>query len=339
MAPSFDCEASGLLCSEDNISIMGFDDEAVDEIHKHWSNQNHGFVGDFLMCFPLQNEESLGMMVARESYHLPKEDYVKRLQSGLLDLSVRRDAVDWIWKVHAHYSFGPLTAYLSINYMDRFLSSYELPQGKSWMMQLLSVACLSLAAKIEETEIPLSQDLQIGESKFVFEAKTILRMELLVLTTLNWRMQAITPFSFVDYFLQRINDGKPPLRSSIFRSIELILSTIKGIEFLQFRPSEVSAAVAISVSGETQVVDIDKAISCCLHVEKERVLRCYELIKELSLITKPVKGVSPSVSFVPQSPIGVLDGACLSYKSDDITIGSCENSHTIPSPKRRKLDR
>lgn len=34
-------------------------------------------------------------------------------------------------------------------------------KGKAWMMQLLTVACLSLAAKMEETEVPSILDLQV----------------------------------------------------------------------------------------------------------------------------------------------------------------------------------
>lgn len=35
-----------------------------------------------------------------------------------------------------------------------------------------------------------------------------------------------------------------------------------GIDFLEFKPSEIAAAVAISVAGETKtVVDADKAVS------------------------------------------------------------------------------
>ena len=30
-------------------------------------------------------------------------------------------------QVQSHYNFGPLCAYLSVNYLDRFLSAYELP--------------------------------------------------------------------------------------------------------------------------------------------------------------------------------------------------------------------
>ncbi|OVA01808.1 Cyclin [Macleaya cordata] len=358
MAPSFDCTASSLLCAEDNNSLMCFDDSDYGDVNDgfggdiwHQRNyqtdkQNQSFFiggGFCLMGFPLQSDECMGLMVERESDHLPRDDYLKRLRNGDLDLGARREAVDWIGKVHAHYSFGPLSAYLSVNYLDRFLSAYELPRGKAWMMQLLAVACLSLAAKMEETEVPLSLDLQVGESKFVFEARTIQRMELLVLSTLKWRMQAVTPFSLVDYFLWKINNDQPPPRSSISRSIELILSTIKGIDFLEFRPSEIAAAVAISVSGELQtVLDIDKAVSCFIqHVEKERALKCLQLIQDLSLNNGFAKfGNSSSVLSVPQSPIGVLDAACLSYKSDELTVGSCANSsHSSPDAKRRRLNK
>lgn len=42
-----------------------------------------------------------------------------------------------------------------------------------------------------------------------------------------------------------------------------------GIDFLEFRPSEIAAAVAISVAAETKTVDIEKAISVLIqHVEK-----------------------------------------------------------------------
>lgn len=78
-------------------------------------------------------------------------------------------------------------------------------------------------------------DRQGGDAKFVFEAKTIQRMELLVLTTLKWRMQAITPFSFIDYFIKKISSDQIASRSSINKSVELILSTLKGESHLILR--------------------------------------------------------------------------------------------------------
>ncbi|KAA8530775.1 hypothetical protein F0562_005457 [Nyssa sinensis] len=340
---NFDCAASNLLCTEtNNLCFDDLDSVAIDDQTHQINNQKRLCSIDRsepLIALPLQSEESFGLMVDKERELMPKDDYLKRLRSGDLDLGVRREALDWIWKAHAHYSFGPSSVCLSVNYLDRFLSFYELPRGKTWTVQLLAVACLSLATKMEETEVPMTVDLQVGEPKFVFEGKTIQRMELLVLTTLKWRMQACTPCSFIDYFLRKINDGQLESGSLISRSVQLILSTIKGIDFLEFRPSEIAAAVAISVSGEIQAINIDKAVACFIHVEKGRVLKCVELIQDLTLISGSTNLASASVPSVPQSPVGVLDAACLSYKSDDITVGSCANSsHSSPDTKRRKLD-
>ncbi|CAN6465816.1 unnamed protein product [Victoria cruziana] len=334
MAPSFECVPT-LLCAEDNDSVMGWDDEVVGESFREEPGRSGG---DSTIDLPPCSDEFIEAMMGNEREYLPRGDYASRFQSGALDVSVRRDAIEWIWKVHAHYNFTPLTAYLAVNYLDRFLSCYELP-GKAWMMQLLSVACLSLAAKMEETDVPLSIDLQLGEAKFVFEARTIQRMELLVLSTLKWRMRAVTPLSFVDHFLRQINGGDPPSPPSMTRSMELILSTTRGINFLEFRPSVVAAAVVISVAEENETVDFDKAVSRFPLVKKESVERCYEMIQERVLLRIP-SGCKEDLLGSVQSPNGVLEATCWSYKSDETNHGSCAQScFTSPVAKRRKLDR
>ncbi|XP_052190419.1 cyclin-D4-1-like isoform X2 [Diospyros lotus] len=293
---SFGSAASNLLCTDDS--------------------------SELLTGPPLQSEESFYLMIESEKHHLPRDDYLKRLRTGGPDLGMRRQAVDWIWKVHAHFSFRPLSFCLSMNYLDRFLSAFELPRGQAWPVQLLAVACLSLGIKMEETTVPLSVDLQVGEPQFVFEGKTIQRMELLVLSTLNWKMQCHTPFSFLDYFLRKIN-GDFMSSSLASRSAQLILSTAKGIDFLEFRPSEIAAAVAISVSNHAQAVAIHKAMPCFLYVEKGKALKCAELIQDMALMSGlPTANAPASSSVAPlisHSPVRVLDSAaCLSYKTDDL---------------------
>jgi hypothetical protein len=73
---------------------------------------------------------------------------------------------------------------------------------------------------------------QVGEPKFVFQAKTIQRMELMILSSLGWKMRALTPCSFIDYFLAKIGCEKYPEKSLIARSVQLILNIIKGILFI-----------------------------------------------------------------------------------------------------------
>ncbi|CAL9190133.1 unnamed protein product [Musa hybrid cultivar] len=347
MGVSYRFASSVLLCPEDGKSILGSDEEEKQEqglngeVERrslcHFSGEGGDFYGE-----PLPSEDRIALMVERESHHLPEGDYAGRLRRGQLDRAVRSDAIDWIQRVHAHYKFGPLSAYLSVNYLDRFLSAYNLPQGKAWMTQLLSVACLSIAAKVEEVEVPLSLELQVGEAKYVFEARTIQRMELLVLSTLKWRMQAVTPFSFVDYFLYKLSDEKSPDSLLIYRSMDLILGTIRESDFLEFRPSEIAAAAALSALKETQNSGIDKSLTSCIHVDTERVLRCHQVIQEMTLMKNRTysDNNSPSVSTVTKSPIGVLDAGVASYESDDTTAGShADCHHSSPATKRRKLNR
>ncbi|TKW10810.1 hypothetical protein SEVIR_6G191900v4 [Setaria viridis] len=357
MAPScYDVAASMLLCAEEHSSILCLDEEEEEDVaaaaelpgRKRGRSPvcGDGFGADL---FPPLSEECVAGLVERETEHMPRSDYGERLRGGGVDLCVRREAVDWIWKVYA-YNFGPVTAYLAVNYLDRFLSRYELPEGKDWMTQLLSVACLSLAAKMEETSVPQSLDLQVGDALYVFEAKTIQRMELLVLSTLNWRMQAVTPFSYLDYFLNKLNGGAPAPRSWLLQSAELILCVARGIGCIGFRPSEVAAAVAAAVVEAAGVAGIENA---CAHVDKERVLRCQDAIQSMAtpaINTVPPKSASGSgrVSPGPQSPVGVLDAGCLSYKSDDDAVaaatvashGASAYGSATASPvtsKRRKI--
>ncbi|CAL0311863.1 unnamed protein product [Lupinus luteus] len=327
MAASLDPDTSNLLCSEDNSTCfddaLECNDVAGFDISPFWAHTNLNSVNQ-CPSFVFQSEETVRVMIEREREHLPRDDYLKRLRSGDLDIIVRREAIDWICKSHAYYGFGYLTFCLAVNYLDRFLSVYELPRDKSWSGQLLAVACLSIAGKMDEIKVPQSVDLQVGEPKFFFEGKTIQRMELLVLATLRWKMQALTPCSFVDYFLGKITCEQQPAEPYISKSIQLILSIIKGIDFLEFKPSEIAAAVAIYVSKEVHAKAIDKAIAGFSILQEERVLKCVELVRDMNVSAN--LGSNSSALFVPQSPIGVLDTGYLSFKSDELTVGSCPNT-------------
>ncbi|ANM70723.1 cyclin d4;2 [Arabidopsis thaliana] len=200
--------------------VSNFDDEKSNSVDTR---------SIFQMGFPLESEEIVREMIEKERQHSPRDDYLKRLRNGDLDFNVRIQALGWIWKACEELQFGPLCICLAMNYLDRFLSVHDLPSGKAWTVQLLAVACLSLAAKIEETNVPELMQLQVGAPMFVFEAKSVQRMELLVLNVLRWRLRAVTPCSYVRYFLSKINgyDQEPHSRL-VTRSLQVIASTTKG---------------------------------------------------------------------------------------------------------------
>ncbi|KAL6656984.1 hypothetical protein ACP70R_004764 [Stipagrostis hirtigluma subsp. patula] len=330
--------SSALLCCEDRNSVLGLDGDG-DELVEVESGLD--FPGAAGAVFPVDTDEAVRALLEKEMDHLPQPGYAERLERGGLESAWRKGAMDWISKVHSHYNFGPLSLYLAVNYLDRFLSSYTLPHDKPWMQQLLSVTCLSLAVKMEETVFLLPEDLQVkdmvGDVKYEFEAKTIGRMELHVLRTLKWRMQAVTPFSFISYFLDKFSEGKPPSFRLATRCAEIIIGTLKGSKFLSFRPSEIAAGVALAAVSENQVGGFECALAASeIPVNKDMIVRCYELIQEGALVKK--RGHNNAN---PYSPIGVLDAACFSFRSDDTTLGSSQsnnnNQASTPASKRRRL--
>ncbi|CAN6873993.1 hypothetical protein Bca4012_046529 [Brassica carinata] len=267
------------------------------------------------MGFPSEeDEETIREMIHKERQHSPRDDYLERLRSGDLDLNVRNQALDWIWKACEELQFGPVCICLAFNYLDRFLSVHDLPSGKAWAVQLLAVSCLSLAVKIEDIKVPeLIIHLQVGDPWFVFEAKYVQRMELLVLNVLKWRLRAVTPCSYVRYFLSKIYgyDQEPSSRV-ISRSFQVIASTTKGIDFLEFRASEIGAAVALSVSGELHTLQFDK-FSLCPHLDKESVKKIGEMIE---------RNGSTSCPQTPPSNNAVLQFKTLSTSSVSSSLTS-----------------
>lgn len=62
-------------------------------------------------------------------------------------------------------------------------------------------------------------------------------------------------------------------------------------------------------------------------------MKCVELIQDLTLVSgTSATTAAAAATSVPQTPNGVLEAACLSYKSGEGTVPSCQNA------KRRKLD-
>ncbi|KAL4332609.1 hypothetical protein GQ457_07G024890 [Hibiscus cannabinus] len=155
----------------------------------------------------------------------------------------RLEAITWILKARATFGFRFQTAYLSMIYFDRFLSRNSIDSEKSWAIHLLSVACLSLAAKMEEIQIPALSEFQIEGHNFA--SKTIQRMELLVLDTWEWRMSLITPFAFLHFFIKELCKASPP-HHFISSIIRIILFTTKEIIVMEHRPSVVAILRALN---------------------------------------------------------------------------------------------
>ncbi|OIV93916.1 hypothetical protein TanjilG_05619 [Lupinus angustifolius] len=249
-----------LLCTEDTSVVLSVESPEYSSDMNSWE------------------EESVASFIEEENKFVPPVEYLSRIQSTSLQ------SVAWILKVHAYYGFHPLTAYLSLNYFHRFLDSHQLQLTKDWALQLLSVACLSLAAKIEEPLVPSLLDLQVEGAKYIFQPRTICKMELLVLDVLDWRLKSITPFNFLSYFASKLDSTSTFNGFLISRATDIILSNIQEASFHAYRPSCIAAAAILYAANEIpnwSLINPEHAESWCQGLTKEKIKGCYKVMQEL----------------------------------------------------------
>ncbi|XP_059648974.1 cyclin-D1-1-like [Cornus florida] len=300
-----------LLCCEDSEILSGDPSECSSDIES-----------------PANIEESIAGLVEDERNFVPGFDYIERFLSQSLDASAREDCVAWILKVQAYYGFQPLTAYLSVNYLDRFLYSHRLPQTNGWPLQLLSVACLSLAAKMEEPLVPNLLDLQVEGAKYIFEPRTIRRMEFLVLGVLDWRLRSVTPFSFISFFAYKLDSTGTYTGYLISRATEIILSNIREASLLEYWPSCIAAATILCAASDIPNISLfnpANAESWCDGLSKEKIVSCYRLMQDFGVDNRGRKcsKVLPRVRVMTRVRIG---------------SGDSSSSSSSSSYKRRKLN-
>ncbi|XP_073125367.1 cyclin-D3-2-like [Henckelia pumila] len=254
--------------------------------------------------------------------------------------TVRNEAVRWMLKGIACYGFNAMTAVLAVNYFDRFIASVFFQKDKPWMSQLLAVACLSIAAKVEETQVPLLVDFQVEESKYLFEAKTIQRMELLVLSTLKWKMNPVTPISYIDHIVRRMGLIGNLHWEFFGRCQSLILSIITDCRFMRYPPSVIASAIMLNVIREIQpckVLEFHNQFTSLFKLNKEKLDECHELVKEILDGHVHKLCHKRKHESVPSSPSGVVDAYFSSDSSNDSwAIASSASSSPKPLFKRSR---
>ncbi|XP_051141347.1 cyclin-D3-2-like [Andrographis paniculata] len=235
--------------------------------------------------------------------------------------AVRSAAIWWMMKVIGYYGFNATTAVLAANYFDRFVSSACYRKDKPWMGQLAAVACLSIAAKVEETNVPLLLDLQVEESKYFFESKTILRMELLILSTLKWKMNPATPISFIDHIARRFQSMSNLPLEFLRRCESIAVSIIADYRLCRYLPSVIAAAIIIYVVKEScDASEYQNQLTTVLKASVENIDECGSLIAEAmggGLTCKPCPKRKHECA-PPSSPSGVID----TYFSSDSSVDS-----------------
>ncbi|MCO5609069.1 hypothetical protein L7F22_063290 [Adiantum nelumboides] len=292
-----------------------------------------------------EEEPSVACLLRRQMQFQPGDGYGERLQNKPDVCHARALATRWMAKVHSVFNFSPVTVALAVNYLDRYLDKSLALSWKSWMMELLSVACLSLAAKMEEVEVPVLLDLQACEGlEHTFEPKTVQRMELNILSALNWRLNSITAFSFVEKVVNCFH-LRPHLKNALMtRTSELLLSTFQERDLLEFEPSLLGVSTLCFALEEilpVQAEQLKLSIFNYIPLNSERVRRCYVLTE--SLIVDPICTTTESGSTKsPLSPntvaleVNASEGTSSFVGSANLFLERIDTDEVVVCPKRQR---
>ncbi|KAJ6327985.1 hypothetical protein OIU77_009796 [Salix suchowensis] len=260
-----------LVCYEDFLGEL----EAADE-DDTYIDITRTYVGD-----PDTEDEYLTLLANREARQGFDANGTLVLDASFR--TARLEAFTWILRTRKNFGFHFHTVYLSMIYFDRFLSSCYADRNYSRLVRLISVGCISLAAKMEEVRVPSLPQFQTGG--LTFGSTNVKRVELGILSTLQWRMNYATPFAFLRYFIIKFSRQDSPPRETVSRTVRSILALMREIHLMSHRPSVIAAAATLVVLNnsltrttlETQMNSI--AYPGFLNIED--VFRCYNLLQQL----------------------------------------------------------
>ncbi|XP_050364357.1 G2/mitotic-specific cyclin C13-1-like [Argentina anserina] len=173
-----------------------------------------------------------------EARNRPLYGYLEKVQNRITE-HMREVLVDWLVEVAEEYKFVSDTLYLTVSYIDRYLSSHIISKNK---LQLLGVACMFIASKYEEICPPRVEEFcYITDNTYKIEE--VLEMERHVLKFLNFEIYTPTTKNFLRIFARAAqeNSKSSDLR---FEFLGGYLAELSLLDYccVQFLPSVIAAS-------------------------------------------------------------------------------------------------
>ncbi|CAJ1974262.1 unnamed protein product [Sphenostylis stenocarpa] len=176
---------------------------------------------------------------ASEAKKRPSTDFMEKIQKDI-NPSMRAILIDWLVEVAEEYRLVPDTLYLTVNYIDRYLSGNVMNRQR---LQLLGVASMMIASKYEEICAPQVEEFCYITDNTYFKEE-VLQMESAVLNFLKFEMTAPTVKCFLRRFVraaQGVDEEDPSLQLECLTNYIAELSLLE-YNMLCYAPSLVAAS-------------------------------------------------------------------------------------------------
>ncbi|KZV54549.1 hypothetical protein F511_01347 [Dorcoceras hygrometricum] len=169
----------------------------------------------------------------------PLADYLEKIQKDVT-ANMRGILLDWLVEVAEEYKLVSDSLYLTVSYIDRFLSTNSINRQK---LQLLGVSSMLIASKYEEITPPHVEDFcYITDNTYTKEE--VVKMEADVLKSLKFEMGNPTVKTFLRRFTRIAQeDYKDSILQVEFLGYYLAELSLLDYECIKFLPSLIAASV------------------------------------------------------------------------------------------------
>ncbi|XP_068654607.1 putative cyclin-A3-1 isoform X2 [Aristolochia californica] len=198
------------------------------------------------MCGPYASAIYEYLRSMEEQKRRPLPNFIEAVQNDVT-ANMRGVLVDWLVDVVEEYKLVPDTLYLTVSYVDRYLSIHAINRQK---LQLLGVTCMLIASKYEEISAPHVEDFcHITDNTYAKEE--VVQMETSVLKLLNFEMGNPTIKTFLRRFTMAAQENSKSTNLQLeFLSYYLAELSLVDYSCVKFLPSVIAASV-IFVSNFT----------------------------------------------------------------------------------------
>ncbi|KAI4307240.1 hypothetical protein L6164_030447 [Bauhinia variegata] len=221
-------EKAGNICNRDALVELERDDKVV--------NVDSNYI-DPQLCATFACD-IYNHLRASEVKKRPSTDFMEKIQKDI-NPSMRAILIDWLVEVAEEYRLVPDTLYLTVNYLDRYLSGNVITRQK---LQLLGVSCMMIASKYEEICAPQVEEFCYITDNTYFKEE-VLQMESAVLNYLKFEMTAPTIKCFLRRFV-RAAQGVNEVPSLQLECLTNYIAELSLLEYsmLCYAPSLIAAS-------------------------------------------------------------------------------------------------
>lgn len=199
---------------------------------QNWKDIDFADRHDVRMCTEYVNDVYTNAQL-KQAKHRPNPNYMEVNQRDIT-VTMRGILIDWLVEVAQEYNQSPETLFLSVGYIDGYLSKARCVRSK---LQLVGITCMHIASKYQEIYPPaINEFCYITDN--TYEREELVVMERKLLDALDFKLSIPTTWMFLSRYVRVAEVDK------ITEYLGFYLAELSLLEYtlLQYLPSQIAAA-------------------------------------------------------------------------------------------------